>query len=76
MLEPKAINETHKGFFYKRHFELYGNNIIGLGRLEKNRIPSWYDEILWLEPALPDDWKNRIDNLLSYREKYMAKKYA
>ena len=61
--------------FYKRHIELYGNNIIGLDSF-KNNVPSWYAEIKWLEPVLPSDWKTKIKNLLQYREKYLKNKYA
>ena len=62
--------------FYKRHMDLYGNNIIGLNCLDESLVPSWYSEIKWLEPMLPTNWKERIDHLLDYRRDYLAKKYG
>ncbi len=64
-----------KQCFYKRHLELYGNNIIGLNGFNDN-IPSWYPDINWLDPVLPVNWEIKINNLLKYREKYLKNKYA
>ena len=61
--------------FYKRHLELYGNNLIGLSGFN-GTVPSWYTDIEWLEPVLPTDWKIKVQNLLRYREKYLKNKYA
>ena len=74
--KPTDHMESIKICFYKRHLDLYGNNIIGLDELNNDQIPPWYGDIDWLEPTLPDDWKVKIDNLLSYREKYLANKYT
>lgn len=74
--KPTDHMKSIKVCFYKRHFELYGNNIIGLGSLDEGHVPSWYSDIQWLEPALPSDWKEKTKNLLLYREKYLANKYA
>ena len=74
--KPTDHMESVKICFYKRHIELYGNNIIGLKSFKESLVPSWYKEIPWLEPMLPDDWKERIDNLLVYRDNYLARKYA
>jgi len=73
--KPTDHMESIKICFYKRHLDLYGNNLIGLSNFDESLLPSWYSEIKWLEPILPEDWKDRIDNLLSYREKYLQKKY-
>ncbi len=73
--KPTDHMKSVKICFYKRHLELYGNNIIGLSGFDETLVPSWYSEIVWLEPILPHDWKVRINNLLDYRKKYLHKKY-
>ena len=73
--KPTDHMKSVKICFYKRHLELYGNNIIGLSDLDEALVPSWYSEIKWLDPILPSDWKIRIDNLLNYRKNYLRKKY-
>ncbi len=73
--KPTDHMESIKLCFYKRHLELYGNNIIGLNGF-KNNVPSWYKDIEWLDPVLPSDWKIKTQNLLIYREKYLKNKYA
>lgn len=74
--KPTDHMKSIKVCFYKRHLDLYGNNIIGLGDLNESLIPSWYDDIKWLTPELPYSWKEKIDNLLEYREKYLKIKYS
>lgn len=71
------LNEI-KVCFFKRHLDLYGNNLIGLSNINESLLPEWYDEVEanWAEPILPDDWQKRIGNLLNYRKKYLMKKYA
>lgn len=61
--------------FYKRHLELYGNNLVGLSGFNDN-VPSWYADVKWLEPELPVDWEIKVKSLLKYREKYLKNKYA
>jgi len=73
--KPTDHMKNIKVCFYKRHLELYDNNVTGLGELDESHIPTWYDEVQWLAPEIPSDWKNKIDNLLSYRENYLSKKY-
>ena len=74
--KPTDSMQSIKVCFYKRHLELYGNNIVGLDHFDDSKVPTWYSEIKWLDPVLPSDWKTRIDNLLQYREKYLKSKYA
>jgi hypothetical protein len=74
--KPTDHMKNIKVCFYKRHIELYGNNLVGISDLNEFNIPEWYNEIQWLEPILPKDWKVKIDNLLKYREKYLKHKYA
>ena len=74
--KPTDHMKSVKICFYKRHFDLYGNNVIGLSDLDESLVPSWYTEIKWHEPILPDDWRRKIDNLLEYRGKYLQKKFS
>jgi hypothetical protein len=62
--------------FYKRHIDLYGENLPGLKSFKEGLLPQWYSEISWLEPELPVDWRDKIDSLLSYRAKHLKEKYA
>ena len=64
-----------KRCFYKRHIELYGNNIVGLEKFDETLIPSWYKDLEWSEPILPINWEEKVDNLLKYREKHLNEKY-
>jgi hypothetical protein len=73
--KPTDHMRSIKVCFYKRHIDLYGNNLIGLNNLKESCVPDWYDEIQWLEPQLVDGWEQKIDNLLKYREKYLENKY-
>lgn len=71
--KPTDSMENVKICFYKRHLELYGNNLNGATDFKENRVPEWYNKDLWLEPVLPNDWKEKIDNLLKYRSKHLLK---
>ncbi len=64
-----------KKCFYKRHLNLYGNNLIGIGESNNLFAPEWYNDIEWKEPSLPTNWKEKIDNLLDYRDKHLKNKY-
>lgn len=64
-----------KKCFYKRHLNLYGSNLIGIGKSKKSFAPEWYDDIEWKEPSLPINWKEKIDKLLDYRHKHLKNKY-
>jgi len=72
--KPTDHMEKIKICFYQRHLDLYGKNIIGLTRT-KYKLPGWYKNIEWLKPKKPDDWKDRIDKLLTYREEYLKNKW-
>ena len=76
LTKPTDKSESVKICFYKRHLELYGNNLNGFTNFDESKLPDWYPEIKWLEPNLPDDWRIRIDNLLKYRENYLERKYS
>jgi hypothetical protein len=75
LTKPTDKMDSIKICFYKRHLELYGNNLIGMEDFNENEVPEWYGEIKWLEPILPNDWENRIKNLLEFRRQHLLKKY-
>ena len=74
--KPTDHMDNIKACFYKRHLELYGNNLVGLGDFKEDLLPEWYDEIQWADPILPGDWKSRTRSLLEYRTRYLSNKYA
>jgi len=67
-----------KACFFKRHFDLYGNNLIGTGLngFKNEKVPKWYDKIKWLAPVLPCDWTDKVERLLEYRTSYLRKRYT
>lgn len=75
LTKPTDKMDSIKICFYKRHLELYGNNLSGAEEFNESTVPKWYSEIEWLDPILPDDWEERIDNLLIYRKKHLLTKY-
>lgn len=75
LTKPTDKMDRIKICFYKRHIELYGENFIGMENFNNEFVPVWYSEIKWLEPKLPVNWKERIDNLLNYRKKHLKDKY-
>ncbi|ACL04389.1 hypothetical protein Dalk_2697 [Desulfatibacillum aliphaticivorans] len=74
--KPTDHMQNIKVCFYKRHLDLYGSNVIGVSNLKDSCIPDWYDEIEWLEPILVSGWKDKISDLLNYREDHLRKKYG
>ena len=76
LAKPTDHMRNIKLCFYRRHIELYGYNMVELDSFNDALLPEWYDDIQWLEPQLPNQWKEKIDNLLVYREKYLRRKYA
>jgi hypothetical protein len=74
--KPTDHMQTIKMCFYKRHLDLYGNNLIGLSDFRDSLLPEWYGEIKWVAPILPNDWEVRTRNLLKYRGDYLERKYT
>ena len=56
--------ESIKLCFYKRHIDLYGQNLRGIKDLKEELLPDWYSEIEWLDPILPLNWKKSIKKLI------------
>ena len=76
LTKPTDKMESIKICFYKRHLDLYGNNLNGMNEFKDQLVPKWYKKIIWLDPILPTDWKDKIDNLLNYRIKHLKDKYS
>jgi hypothetical protein len=68
--KPTDHMKSLKLCFYQRHFDLYGNNMIGLKGFKRDLVPPWYSEIEWLEPALPENWRLKVELLLRFRYKH------
>lgn len=73
--KPTDHMKSIKICFYKRHIDLYGNNLIGLGDFDCSQLPNWYSDVKWLDPCLPSKWEQRINALLEYRERFLRAKY-
>lgn len=73
--KPTDQMKNIKISFYKRHLELYGNNLIGLDDFDERQVPKWYDEIRWKIPDVPGNWNSRISKLLEYRIRHLEQKY-
>lgn len=77
LTKPTDKSPIIKIVYFKRHLDLYGH-IIQLPYLKcfkEELVPEWYDEIIWNEPFLPEDWEERINNLLNYRKGGLISKY-
>ena len=76
LAKPTDKLESIKLCFYKRHIELYGENFYHMSGFKESLVPDWYAEIYWLDPVLPDNWRQKIDNLLKYRAEHLRVKYG
>jgi len=76
LTKPTDKLESVKLCYYQRHIDLYGENFCHMSGFKKELVPDWYDDIEWIEPVLPEDWKNKIDLLLEYRSNYLRTKYG
>lgn len=76
LMKPTDDSDSIKIAFYKRHIELYGYNLYSEKQLKDDIIPKWYSEIEWRKPELPNNWEDKIDNLLKYRKEYLKIKYS
>ena len=75
IVKPTDKMDEVKICFYKRHIELYGENFGCMSDFEETLLPDRYNEIEWLEPILPNNWKESIDKLLKYRIQNLKRKY-
>ena len=75
LTKPTDKLESIKLCYYNRHIELYGEDFYGMSNFKKKLVPEWYDEIVWVDPILPEKWELKIDNLLRFRSKHLKLKY-
>ena len=75
LTKPTDKLESIKLCYYHRHIELYGENFYNMSGFKCEMVPEWYNEIVWLEPELPKEWKLKIEKLLEYRSKHLELKY-
>ena len=75
LTKPTDKLESIKLCYYRRHIELYGENFYNMSGFKNEMVPEWYNEIIWLDPILPKEWKLKIENLLDYRSKHLELKY-
>lgn len=75
LTKPTDKNESIKLCYYQRHIDLYGENFLHMSGFKQKLLPEWYNEINWIDPILPLDWKEKIDLLIKYREQHLRLKY-
>lgn len=68
LAKPTDHLDSVKKAFFKRHVDLYGEAMLpGLAGLKDDKIPSWYAQLVWSEPILPDGWERSVEKLREYR---------
>jgi hypothetical protein len=68
-VRPTDNSTALKSIFYRRYIDLYGEETLrGRKGFIQSRVPSWYADIKWNAPLLPEGWKTNIDALLAYRK--------
>lgn len=69
-VRPTDNSKNIKAVFYKRYIDLYGEAPLnGRQGFNESEVPDWYDELVWNDPPLPQDWEENIEKLLDYRTK-------
>lgn len=76
LTKPTDKLESVKLCYYQRHIDLYGENFFHLRGFKKELVPEWYNDIKWLNPILPTNWRQNIDLLLEYRSRHLIMKYG
>jgi hypothetical protein len=76
LAKPTDKLESIKLCYYQRHIDLYGEKFYHISGFRRELLPTWYNEINWLEPILPKDWKEKIDMVLEYRSRHLRSKYG
>jgi len=69
-VRPTDNSNTIKAVFYKRYVDLYSEvPLNGRRGFNESLVPTWYNELQWNEPPLPDSWESNVEKLLKYRTK-------
>ena len=77
LAKPTDHLESVKKAFFKRYVSLYGEGLLpGLSDLRAAGIPSWYGQLEWSEPILPDGWKQNIEKLREYRQQRLRSLFS
>lgn len=77
LAKPTDHLQSVKKAFFKRYVALYSENMLpGLSDLNETAIPSWYGQLEWSEPILPDGWKQNIEKLRDYRFRRLSGLFA
>lgn len=72
-VRPTDNSKVIKAVFYMRYIELYGETPLnGRTGFNKSLVPDWYEDLVWNEPPLPEDWEQGIEALLKYRTERIA----
>lgn len=67
-VRPTDNSISIKGAFFQRYVDLYGEkSISGNRQFKSTHVPSWYCDLKWGDPYLPDNWEAKVDKLLDYR---------
>lgn len=67
-VRPTDNSTAIKAAFYKRYIDLYGETPLnGRRGFNETLVPDWYDELVWNEPPLPENWESGVEKLLAYR---------
>lgn len=68
LAKPTDHLDSVKKAFFKRYVTLYGEDVLpGLSGLKDAEVPSWFGQLEWSEPLLPDGWEQNIKKLSEYR---------
>lgn len=76
LTKPTDKLEIIKLCYYKRHIELYGDKFYHMSGFKDELLPDWYKDISWIDPILPNNWKQNINKLLEYRSQHLRQKYT
>jgi len=67
-VRPTDNSKSIKAAFYMRYIDLYGESPLnGRTGFKESIVPDWYSELVWNEPPLPINWKEKVNKLLNYR---------
>ena len=69
-VRPTDNSKSIKAVFYKRYIDLYGEFPLG-GRsgFREDMVPPWYNNLIWNEPYLTNEWEAHTNKLMEYRRK-------
>ena len=69
-VRPTDNSPTIKSVFFKRHIDLYGEDTLaGRAGFKHDSAPEWYNQLEWNDPILPQNWRDRTEELLNRRTK-------